>query len=116
MVSRSLAPQGAGVTNLALAPRTRLNASVSDTRAFAAVSLPLAELKALARAHEATLNDVVLFLCSTALRRDFGKHGPLPRKSMVAAVPISLREKGDTTSDNQASVSLVSLGTTCPPP
>jgi diacylglycerol O-acyltransferase len=29
----------------------------------------------------------------------------------VAAVPISLREKGDTTSDNQASMSLVSLGT-----
>jgi diacylglycerol O-acyltransferase len=97
--------------NLALAPRTRLNASVSTGRAFTGVSLPLAELKALGRRHGATLNDLVLWLCSTALRRHFARHGPLPRKSMVAAVPISLRAQGDTTANNQASVTLVSLGT-----
>jgi len=97
--------------SLGLAPRTRLNNSVTAGRAFAAVSLPLHELKALGRLHGATLNDMVLMLCSTALRRHFGKHGPLPRKSLVAAVPVSLREKGDTKSDNQASMSLISLGT-----
>jgi diacylglycerol O-acyltransferase / wax synthase len=99
------------VTNLTLAPRTRLNASVTNERAFAAVSVPLHELKALGRLHDATINDLVLWLCSTALRRQFGKRGPLPRKSMIAAVPVSLREKGDATSDNQASMSLVNLGT-----
>lgn len=97
--------------SLGLAPRTRLNNSVTAGRAFAAVSVPLHELRALGRLHGATLNDMVLMLCSTALRRHFGKHGPLPRKSLVAAVPISLREKGDTKSDNQASMSLISLGT-----
>jgi len=97
--------------SLSLAPRTRLNDSITAGRAFAAVSLPLQELKALGQEHEATLNDMVLMLCSTALRRHFGKHGPLPRTSMVAAVPVSLREKGDTRSDNQASMSLISLGT-----
>ena len=97
--------------SLGLAPRTRLNASVTAGRAFAAVSLPLHELKALGRLHGATLNDMLLMLCSTALRRHFSRHGPLPRKSMVAAVPVSLREKGDTKSDNQASMSLISLGT-----
>ena len=97
--------------SLTLAPRTRLNASVTAGRAFAAVSLPLHELKALGRLHDATLNDMVLMLCSTALRRHFGKHGPLPRKSLVAAVPVSLREKGNTQSDNQASMTLISLGT-----
>jgi diacylglycerol O-acyltransferase len=97
--------------SLGLAPRTRLNASVTTARAFATVSLPLHELKALGRLHEATLNDMVLMLCSSALRRHFGRHGPLPRKSMVAAVPVSLREKGDTRSDNQASMTLISLGT-----
>ena len=96
---------------LALAPRMRLNASVTPGRAFAAVTLPLHELKALGRLHEATLNDMVLMLCSTALRRFFAKHGPLPRKSLIAAMPISLREKGDTRADNQASITLVSLGT-----
>jgi WS/DGAT/MGAT family acyltransferase len=97
--------------SLGLAPRTRLNTSVTAGRAFAAVSLPLHELKALGRLQGATLNDMVLMLCSTALRRHFGKHGPLPRKSMVAAVPVSLREKGNTEADNQASMTLVSLGT-----
>jgi diacylglycerol O-acyltransferase / wax synthase len=97
--------------SLGLAPRTRLNNSVTAGRAFAAVSLPLPELKALGKQHGATLNDVVLLLCSTALREHFKKHGPLPRKSMVAAVPVSLRAKGDTNSDNQASITLISLGT-----
>jgi diacylglycerol O-acyltransferase / wax synthase len=52
-------------------------------------------VKALGRAHEATLNDIVLMLCSTALRRYLRPPRQLPRKSLVAAVPISLREKGD---------------------
>jgi diacylglycerol O-acyltransferase len=93
------------------APRTSLNASVTAERAFAAVSLPLEELRTLGRRHEATVNDVVLWLCSTALRRHFGKHGPLPRQSLVAAVPVSLRQEGDAAPDNQASLTLISLGT-----
>lgn len=99
------------VSNLALAPRTRLNSTVSDTRAFAGVSLPLAGLNAARRRHGASLNDAVLMVCSGALRRFFTRHGPLPRKPMVAAVPISLRTQGDTASNNQASMTLVSLGT-----
>ncbi|NRF69834.1 wax ester/triacylglycerol synthase family O-acyltransferase [Aquincola sp. S2] len=103
--------KGAKVSNVTLAPRTVLNQSVTAGRAFAGVSLPLAELKAIGRANDATINDMVLLICSTALRRYFQQHGTLPRKSLIAAVPISLREKGDTTSDNQASMSLISLGT-----
>ena len=100
--------QGSG---LALAPRTRLNATVSTHRAFATLSLPLAALNAARRRHGASLNDAVLMICSGALRRFFTRHGPLPRKPMVAAVPISLRAAGDTASNNQASLTLVSLGT-----
>jgi diacylglycerol O-acyltransferase len=105
------AGRGERVSNLALAPRTRLNATISAERAFAGVSLPLAALNAARRRHHASLNDAVLMICSGALRRFFSHHGPLPRKSMVAAVPISLRAKGDTASNNQASMSLISLGT-----
>ena len=97
--------------SLGLAPRTRLNASVTAGRTFAAVSLPMAELKALRRAHDMTLNDLVLMVCSGALRRYFLQHGPLPRKSLVAAVPISLRVAGDIASNNQASMTRVNLGT-----
>jgi WS/DGAT/MGAT family acyltransferase len=98
-------------SNLTLAPRTPLNATVTAGRAFASVTLPLAEAKALGRAHGATLNDVVLMVCSSALRRYFSTQRTLPRKSLIAAVPISLREKGDTSADNQASMSFISLGT-----
>lgn len=101
----------AGSGNLTLAPRTPLNVSVTAGRAFATVTLPLPELKAIGRAFDATVNDMVLMVCSTALRRHYAKQRTLPRKSMVAAVPISLREKGDTRADNQASMSLISLGT-----
>jgi len=100
-----------GVGNLALAPRTQFNVTASDQRAFAAVGVPLAELRAIGKANEATLNDMVLMLCSTALRRYLARHRALPKKSLIAAVPISLRQAGDTTSDNQASVTVVSLGT-----
>ena len=103
--------RGRKVSNLTLAPRTVFNHSITTGRAFAGVSLPLPEIKALGRAHGATINDIVLLICSTALRRYLQQHQALPRKSLVAAVPVSLREAGDTTSDNQASMSLVSLGT-----
>ncbi len=98
-------------SNLTLAPRTALNVSVSDTRAFAGVSLPLAEIKRLGKLHGGTINDMVLMLCSGALRRYLLRHGPLPRKSLIAAVPLSLRASGDATTNNQASISVVSLGT-----
>ncbi len=104
-------PKAENSVSLGLAPRTKLNASVSATRAFASASLPMAELKALRRAHDATLNDVVLMVCSGALRRYFLDHGPLPRKSLVAAVPVSTRAAGDTSSNNQASMTVVNLGT-----
>jgi WS/DGAT/MGAT family acyltransferase len=71
----------------------------------------LAELRAVRQRHQITLNDAVLMVCSSALRRYFGRHRQLPRQSMVAAVPISLRVAGDTASNNQASMTLVSLGT-----
>lgn len=107
--AKNLLGQGSG--NVTLAPDTPMNATVTPARAFAATSVPLAELKALMRAHGATLNDGVLMLCSSALRTYLQQRGALPRKSLVAAVPISLREAGDTRADNQASMSLVSLGT-----
>ena len=99
------------LATLSLAPRTRFNASVMSTRAFACVTLPLAELKAAAKRHGGTVNDAVLFVCGGALRRWLKRHDPLPRKSLVAAVPVSLRAAGDASASNQVSITLISLGT-----
>jgi diacylglycerol O-acyltransferase / wax synthase len=112
MAGRSALVSGRRKTgSLGLAPRMALNEPATAARAFAAVTLPLAELKALGKLHGATLNDLVLWLASTALRQHYQAKGELPRKSMVAAVPVSLRAKGDTSADNQASMTLLSLGT-----
>ncbi len=110
------AAQGRAVSNLGLAPRTVLNASVTNTRAFAGVSLPLLQLKLLRRAFNASLNDVVLMVCSGALRQWFDQaaaegRATRPKASLVAAVPVSLRAAGDTAANNQASMTLVKLGT-----
>ena len=103
--------KGRGVRNLTLAPNTPMNVSVTQGRAFAAVTLPLPEVKALGKAHGATINDMVLAVCSSALRRYLNHRAQLPKKSLVAAVPVSLRAAGDTTANTQASMSVISLGT-----
>lgn len=93
------------------APRTPLNVTVGRGRAFACVSVPLPALQALAQSQAATLDDLVLMLVGTALRRFYGKRRRLPRASMVAAVPTGQRTIAAARADGAASMRLVSLGT-----
>jgi diacylglycerol O-acyltransferase / wax synthase len=97
--------------SLAFGPKTPLNVPITAPRGYAAVSIPLASLKKLAQAHEATLNDVVLALCSGALRRYLAAHGGIPKKPLIAAMPISLRKAGNVEFTTQATMSLVNLNT-----
>ncbi len=97
--------------NFALGPRTVLNVPITGARGFAAVSVPLDTLKQLAGAPGAKLNDVVLALCSGALRRYLARHGGIPKKPLIASMPISLRAVGNTDYTTQATLSLVNLNT-----
>jgi diacylglycerol O-acyltransferase / wax synthase len=100
----------ARLANLA-APKTMLNATITSQRAFTARSLPLAPAKAVAKETGTKLNDIVMAICAGALRRYLlEKHG-LPKEALVAFVPVSLREPGNTESTNQVSVMLCSLAT-----
>jgi diacylglycerol O-acyltransferase len=94
-----------------LAPRTIFNVGITSQRSFATASLPLAECKAMGKAAGGSFNDMVLWICSTALRTYLTEHAALPRKSLVAAMPVSLREESNKELNNQASMSLVQLGT-----
>ncbi len=76
-----------------LAPRSVLNTSVSGQRRFATQHFSLARIKGVARAAEVTVNDVVLALCASALRRFLKESNNLPRRSLTAMVPVSLRGK-----------------------
>jgi WS/DGAT/MGAT family acyltransferase len=96
---------------IAVGPRTKLNAPVTAKRGFVTLQLPLAEAKAIARHFEAKLNDVVLAVCAGALRRYFKGNKTALSKSMIAAVPVSLRAPGDATQANLVSMMLVSLAT-----
>jgi diacylglycerol O-acyltransferase / wax synthase len=82
-------------------PPTILNKSISSERSFAGVSISLSEAKALAKQAGGKLNDVVLAISSGVVRRYLLGHGALPSKSLTAAVPISLREEGNTDANNQ---------------
>ena len=94
-----------------LAPATPFNHTITNQRSFAAVSLPLGEVKSIGKSLGASINDVVLWLCSTALRSYLKESRELPAQSLVAGVPISLRQEGDTTANNQVAGTLIDLGT-----
>jgi WS/DGAT/MGAT family acyltransferase len=84
-----------------VSPPTILNKSISSERSFAGTSISLSRAKALAKQAGGKLNDVVLAVSSGVVRRYLLERGALPAKSMTAAVPISLREEGNTEANNQ---------------
>ena len=60
------------------APKTMLNVPLSGARRFAAQSFSHERMRAVAKAHGATLNDVVLAMCAGALRRYLRDADALP--------------------------------------
>jgi diacylglycerol O-acyltransferase / wax synthase len=107
-------PEGVGGSlgqNAAFGPKTPLNLPITRGRGFAGASIPLQTLKALASAHDAKLNDVVMALCSGMLRRYLAGHGGIPKKPLIAAMPISVREAGNTEYTTQATMAVVNLNT-----
>jgi WS/DGAT/MGAT family acyltransferase len=91
------------------APKTHINVSITNQRAFGSKSLPLAEVKAAGKAVGATVNDTVLALCSGALGRYFRDYNEKLDRSLIAAVPMSIRPEGDTSQNNQVTMLPVSL-------
>ena len=96
---------------LKTAPKTPLNVSITNQRSFAGRSVPLAEVKQMAKATGTSLNDIVLAICAGALKRYLADYGCKPAKPLMAGVPVSLRSEGNTDLNNQVSVMLVSLAT-----
>jgi WS/DGAT/MGAT family acyltransferase len=70
----------------------------------------------MAKRSGASLNDVVLAICAGALKRYLADYDCVPDKPLVAGVPVSLREAGNTDPNNQVSMMMVSLATTIDDP
>jgi len=92
-------------------PKTPFNVAITNQRAYAGRSISLVESKQIAKRIGVTLNDVVLGTCGGALRRYLADSNELPKNSLTAAVPVSLREQGNTDANNQVSMTVMTLAT-----
>lgn len=77
------------------APRTSFNTALTPRRSYAFTSLDLPTVKAVKAAAGSTVNDVVLALCSGALRSYLEAQGEVVESSLVAMVPVSVRTEDE---------------------
>lgn len=94
------------------APRTMLNVKIGGARRCAAQSWSVDRIKTVKKAAGVTLNDVVLAMCSGALRYYLLEQNALPETPLVAMVPVSLRREDEADAGgNLVGAILCNLGT-----
>ena len=93
------------------APKTPLNGIIASERKWNTSILDLKRVKALKKIMGTTVNDVLLAICAGALRRYLKEKKKLPKKPLVAMVPISTRNGTEDNDGNQLSAMLVQLAT-----
>jgi diacylglycerol O-acyltransferase len=95
------------------APKTRFNTKVSPHRVYEGRVFELAHIKALrSLAEGAKVNDVMLTIIGGGLHKYLKHHNELPKTTMTAMAPISVRSEGEkNTMGNQVSAMIAPLGT-----
>jgi diacylglycerol O-acyltransferase len=97
------------------APRTMFNQSITGSRRFAAQDWPIERLRAIGKATGTTLNDVVMAMCSGAVRTYLMELDSLPEAPLVAMVPVGLNAKqsqiASAEGGNAVGAVMVKLGT-----
>ena len=101
------------IRNARPAPKTRFNGKVSAHRVWDAVPFKLAEIRAIKDAvPDATVNDVILSIVGGALRTYLKDKDELPKDTLTAMAPISVRAEGEKAAlGNLVSAMVVGLGT-----
>ena len=91
-------------------PGDSLTGPVGNHRRWVSVDLPLTDIKRVARAEGATVNDVILSAVTGGFRELLTARGePVAGRSVRNLVPVSERPRGDGRSDNQVSGLFTSL-------
>lgn len=93
------------------APHTPLNGIISAERKWNTSIISLDRVKVLKNKMGTTLNDIILAMCSGALRRYLVEKKKLPKKPLVAMVPVSTRSKSDNSDGNMLNAMLIQLAT-----
>ena len=75
------------------APRTILNQTITGSRRFAAQDWPIERMRAIGKSTGTTINDVVLAMCSGAMRTYLSELDALPDSTLVSMVPVGLNAK-----------------------
>lgn len=110
LAARRRAGQPTG-TPMFAGPPTRFNEPLSAERAYANVTVPLADLRRVKDALGGSLNDVYIALCGGALRRYLDEHQERPLSTLTATSPVGVREDDDDHYGNVVSVWYVTLAT-----
>jgi diacylglycerol O-acyltransferase len=111
-LSRGLSEQSGALSFSA--PKTMLNVPITGARRFAAQSWPMERIRQVGKASETTVNDVVLAMCSGALRGYLQSLGELPDAPLIAMVPVSLHTADSLAADgggNAVAAVMCNLGT-----
>ncbi|MEV5837031.1 wax ester/triacylglycerol synthase family O-acyltransferase [Nocardia sp. NPDC052112] len=92
-------------------PATILDGTITGARELSRRRYDLALFKRLAKAGDCTINDIVLYLVSTALRDYLTEHATLPEESLTAGVPTDLRAEDDARAGTRAGMMFTALAT-----
>jgi WS/DGAT/MGAT family acyltransferase len=102
---------------LSPAPPTPFNRAITPHRRFAMRSTALANIKALKEVSGCTVNDVVMAICTGALRTYLLRHDALPAEPLRAMVPVSIRTGLETDPwTNRVGAIIADLPTNCDDP
>jgi len=112
----SRARRGTAMAAPFTAPPTVFNAEITSDRVLAFAQLELDDVKRVKNHFGVKVNDVVMALCSGALRRYLSNRGELPDKPLLAVVPASVHDKWDRPGRNQLSGFFCNLKTTIEDP
>jgi WS/DGAT/MGAT family acyltransferase len=97
--------------SLAEAPRTIFNTNITPQRRVATQATSLARMKAIGEAAGGSVNDVLLAACSGAMRRYLAEIDKLPKKSLIASIPVALPRDTSEAGGNAISFANVKMGT-----
>lgn len=111
-VAKGLVAGDFDVDGLLSTPKTRFNKAISPMRVVEARTFPLAGIKAIRKLTDGCkVNDVMLAIIGGALNRYLTHHNELPKTTMTAMAPISVRSEDEkNTMGNQVSAMVVPLG------
>jgi diacylglycerol O-acyltransferase len=106
--------EGPGMAAPLTAPRTTFNGAITPHRKMAYAHVTLDDIKTIKRAFGTTVNDVVCAVAGGALRSYLLRRDELPTKSLLATLPVSVREDAEKDAlggSNRVSAMFTNLGT-----